>query len=680
MKNFNHAFSRLMLMIVMAFILSSSNVAASNTDLNLHLADQFWNAYEFADCDEEKAFLDAYYLLKDNKASEAYDLIESARSLMLATCDECPDLSFATLQGIAGYPQVSDLSLCGVADTVSMLLYNAGDCPISNLILTVNFDSGLAYGGFVEEQYGKSVVEFDVSDASNPQFLITNADSAEVYIVNFGISADCDVDFNSQDPLNFDISYEYTYENSVSGTTTCLGVEPEIGNFNNGIKVPVLNVLSISPVTTTLTSSNAPLCQNIRVRQDGLGAKLGEFNFDVCGYASEYTIAAYRTGAPDYMPIDYTIDPVTNNLSGIVTGEHIALIGNGDEIMDANEEIILQVCYQAEGCLDEPMFLEYKASYGCNGKTCGDVSSIEGAVVYSPDFGANAVATSNMIQYGGICGNNLSFDVSLISSNIDPLDGLWEDVVVKFNACLGGNMELVAVNMNGAPLPAAAVIQSGSVIELDFSQLTMDPDAAGLGLEALDGDGIFNDLPGGNTIDFSVEIAIGCADDGSMNCNALACSISNIEVNGKRNCGQDFQQFAALDTPIEFYYGETSQSNNNMIITGHTSPITEVVVTTANTWEPFVEGYTFSYEFGSNNITPCPTGAGNLYAVATVNANGNRINHLRYEDGSATYQGAPVAGVTWQYNTIVVSRHTHTVPKGQQQPRCGPLAGIEGMA
>lgn len=206
-----------MLMIATAFIFSSSNIFASNTDLSNKLQDQFWLAYELADCDEEKAFLNAFNLLSNDSEAITSELVQNAKSLMLETCDECPDLSFATLQGIAGYPQVSDLSLCGVPDTVSMLMYNAGDCPISNLILTVNFDSGLTYGGFVEEQYGKTVSEFDVSDPSNPQFLILGVDSAEVFIVNFGISADCDVDFNSQDPLNFDMSYEYVYVNSASG-------------------------------------------------------------------------------------------------------------------------------------------------------------------------------------------------------------------------------------------------------------------------------------------------------------------------------------------------------------------------------------------------------------------------------------------------------------------------------
>ena len=170
------------------------------------------------------------------------------------------------------------------------------------------------------------------------------------------------------------------------------------------------------------------------------------------------------------------MDPVTGNLTGTIDGTHFVTVGNGDAIFDANERITVQLCYEADGCLDEPMFLEYKASYGCNGKKCGDPSIIEGAVDYVPDFAANAVATANMVNFGGICGDNLSFDVSLLSSNSDPLDGLWEDVSVKFNACLGGNMSLVAVNMNGVPIPSAAVIVTGSVVELDFSQLTADPD------------------------------------------------------------------------------------------------------------------------------------------------------------------------------------------------------------
>jgi len=628
-------------------------IKQSLEDKNNRSADQLFDAYQLADCKTESIFYNAYASSVGNNSDRIKQNSSTSASMMLETCDECPEMTFASLQGIIGYPQVNSMSLCSAPDTISLLVYNAGECSVGNLVLTINFDSGLSYGGFVQEQYGKPISELNTSDLSNPQFIITPMDSADVYIINFGVKADCDVDIESTEPLNFDVTYSYTYQNTASGTETCTAVESEIGNFNNGIKVPVLNVLSVSPVTRNLTASNTPGCQNITIRQDGLGAKLSEFNFDVCGHSSEYAVAAFRLGAPTYLAIPYTTDPVTGNLTGTVDGSHIATIGNTDAVMDANEQIVVQICYQAEGCLDDPMFLEYKATYGCNGKKCGDASSVEAAVDYVPDYGANAVATTSMIEYGGICGDNIKFNVDLTSANPDPLDGVWQDIFLKFNACLGGNLSLVGINMNGTPLPAGVVSDAAGTVTLDFSQLTTDPDGAGTGLEDLDGDGIFDDLPGGNVMTFDVEIAIGCS-TGSLSCSALACSISRIEVNGKRNCGQDFQQFANLATPVDFFYGEESQSNNNMMITGHSTPITEVFVTTANVWNPFIEGYTFNYEFGSENITPCPGGPGNIYAVATVTANGNRINNLRYEAGSATYQGAAVPGVTWQYNTLVV--------------------------
>ena len=653
-------------LVTLLIILLSSNLGAKsdNTDLISKSAshenstttvdgilNELFIAYELADCENETRFLDSYKALKKNTSSTSL-LGEAERMLMLESCDECPDLAFASLQGIIGYPQVSELSLCGVPDTVSLLMYNAGDCPLTNLILTVNFDSGLSYGGFVEDFNGKTVSELNVSDASNPQFLITSVDSAEVFILNFGISADCDVDFNSTESLNFDMSFEYTYDNTASGSTTCTGVEPEIGNFNNGIKVPVLNVLSVTPTTLALTSSNTPGCQSIVIRQDGLGAKLADFNFDIFGHSDDYTITSIGTAAPSSVPIPFTVDPISGVITGNIDATQIATIGNGDNSMDANEQITVEVCYEVTGCLEDPMFLNYQLTYGCNGKTCGEATNVEAAVTYEPDFGASAVAASDMIQYGGICGDNVIFQVTLNSANTDPLDGLWEDLSVKFNACLGGNLSLVAVNMNGAPVPTSIFSEIGTAVELDFTQLTSDVDGPG-GLEDTDGDGLFDELPGGNSVIFDVEIEIGCS-TGSLSCNALACSISNIEVNGKRNCGQDFQQFAPLSEPINFFYGETSSTNNNVVTTGYSLPITEVVSTVANTWNPFVEGYNFTYEFGSENIGACSTGPGNLYAQIVVTANGNRINHLRYEEGTATYMGVPVAGVTWDYDEIVI--------------------------
>ena len=355
--------------------------------------------------------------------------LETSSTIVLDNCDGCPEITISSLQGILGYPQVNEVSLCGAADTISVLAFNAGECPISNVILTINFDPGLAYGGFVQEQNGLPISEFNVSDLNNPQFLITSLDSAAVYILNFGVMADCDINPTSLAPLNFDLNYEFSYNDINSGPQVCSGIETEVGNYNNGVRVPVLNIISVSPTTRTISASNTNGCHRITIRQDGIGAELTNFNFDVCGYDPNYSVSTVRTLFP-VVPIDFTVDPVAGEISAVVDGPNFMTVGNGDEKFDANESIMVDICYQVEGCLDDPMFLDYKASYGCNGQNCGEPTVMQGAVDFKPDFAANAVATTGSVTYGGICGDNVKFDATIVSSNTDPIDGLWEDCLL----------------------------------------------------------------------------------------------------------------------------------------------------------------------------------------------------------------------------------------------------------
>ena len=229
--------------------LSAAALTANNAETSIdNFSENLFAAYQLADCDNEDLFYEAYYASINNASSKS-SLLSEARSLMLESCEECPSLQIAPLQGIIGYPQVNELSLCSAADTISMLVFNSGECPVENLFMTINFDAGLSYGGFVEDENGKPISEFDTSDPSNPRFLITNMDSAEVYIVYFGVKANCDINPTSTDPVNFDVTYEHSYENTTTGTMTCTGVESEISDYSNGIKVPVLNVLNVSPTT-----------------------------------------------------------------------------------------------------------------------------------------------------------------------------------------------------------------------------------------------------------------------------------------------------------------------------------------------------------------------------------------------------------------------------------------------
>lgn len=109
----------------------------------------------------------------------------------ISTCTECPNVSLSSLDGVPGFAEVNLLNVCSDPDTVSLLIYNTGECDLTNVQLALNFDSGLTYGGCIKEHYGGPVTadEFDVSNPSQPIFLITQIDSAQAFIVDICIKS-----------------------------------------------------------------------------------------------------------------------------------------------------------------------------------------------------------------------------------------------------------------------------------------------------------------------------------------------------------------------------------------------------------------------------------------------------------------------------------------------------------
>ncbi len=577
------------------------------------------------------------------------------------TCDGCPDISVVSLDGVPNFPTVDLLNVCSTPDTASILIYNQGECMISAVDLMVTFDSGLSYGGFVfmdpNSTGAGTVSATNLSDLTQPTFTVTEIGPGMAFIVNFAMQADCDIDVETEEDVNFDAMVTYTYPDDNGQNATCnVGIN-EVGAYNSGIRIPVVNVLNVSPDELDITQAGVPQCQTILISQDGIQAFLDEFQFSVTGLdTGAYMVSSISVNGMTVPPTDYSYNASSQTLGMLVTSNYFTANtganANGDEKFDADERLEIQVCYEVASCIQEANFLMYQAFYGCNNQVCFGISEMQGALDFTPDFGAGVVANSSNVVYGEICGSDMSFDFSLSSANSDPLNGLWEDLIIKYNTCSGGNIELISVVVNGVAAPSSIFDLTNGVVTLDLTNNTSDFDGPG-GITDEDNDGIYDDLPGGNSIVVMTVLDIGCAMEGA-DCGSVGCSISNIEVNGKRNCGQDFQQFAPIggDGPISFFYGNTGTTTNidyDLCCGGFVSRVYPV----CDVWNPTGIGYELSYEFGSENIGACPSGNGNIEMVITAVANGaTRMRNMRYTAGSATYEGAAVTGTTSQYLTV----------------------------
>lgn len=101
----------------------------------------------------------------------------SQRSIsMMMPCEGCPRLQIVSLDGVAGFPSANIMNQCGAADTIALLIVNEGECDVTDISLTINYDDGLIYGGFVMPDLANSspssIMTTSIGDLSNPEFMI----------------------------------------------------------------------------------------------------------------------------------------------------------------------------------------------------------------------------------------------------------------------------------------------------------------------------------------------------------------------------------------------------------------------------------------------------------------------------------------------------------------------------
>ncbi len=565
-------------------------------------------------------------------------------------CDGCSEINVSSLQGVPNFPQVDILNVCSTPDTVSLLMYNAGECPVTNMQITVEFDNGLAYGGFVESHNpDQTITEFNVSDGSRPVFLVEQLDTGKVVIVNFGMTGDCSLNLENDEPLNFDVNIDFFSNTSSNGVLKCNVMEEGIGEFNSGIKVPVVNILSITPESVDLANFTDEFCQQLEISQDGIEATLDHVsmtveNLDLGGTVSLSSIRVNGNVVPGSW---WSYDAGTQILSLRIRQNFFNQNtgGNSNNFFEENERLTVDFCYRASGCVDPTQFLTYSAFYGCNNDICFDISSKQGTLDSQADFSANVNASASFNQAGQICGNDLLFDVSISASNTHPLEGLWKDLIIKFNACNTPFSEVTAIALNGTPLPSNVWSENSGSITINTTANTTP-----IGnLVDQDGDGRYDDLMGGTSLTFNMTMELNCAEDPS--CGSSQCSIEQVEVNGVRDCGQTFQEFASLGAPVTYGYGETSFMTYDTIEYSNGQHYYENWYTTVpcDEWGPAPNGFKLEYTYGTNNVAACT----NSNIVAKVRLSDNNNWHMwrdiRYEANSTTYNGTPIGGIVFDY-------------------------------
>jgi len=545
-----------------------------------------------------------------------------------------------------GFPQFDNTSQCGDPDTLSVLVFTDSPGEILGFDLTLNLVDGLQYGGIAETQYGgNTTIAYAGGSPTSPEFSLGGVtDPDDVMVANIGLVPNCDLDLANLYKISFD--YEFTFQDTSGNIIECEGTYEISQEFNSALKRPELNMNTVSPITRVLANLGTEYCQTMIVSQDGLQAELNEMNFEVCNFPTadpNVAITKFTANGID-LPFAVAGDSLT---TALVDGSYFltnSAPNPTNEKFNTAEKITFQVCYQADLCPESSIFNPvFKAWYGCEGDTC-NITSQAATVKVQPNGASDPIASASFSGPVEICGDAGTITLSVTNPGGPGLENSYTDMSVGYETCERTNLGIGEVRIAGTVLSEDDYTWIGDDLTINFDSL---PLIAGSGLTDADGDGNFDDLEGGATVNLEIDMIILCGvmevDPTSLDCPSINCPFANFFVQAKSNCGNAFNRFPPVD-PFNINYGPTGVENNGEVNIGSvTAPIQGYdfgkhgTATNVNTpLPPAVIPYEFCYEFASENVAPCPAGAS--YGLKlTFSGNPNIVQDYEVVPGSISF-------------------------------------------
>jgi len=561
---------------------------------------------------------------------------------------QCNTVQLFDLYQVPGFPQIDELVICGEPDTLALLIINNTGQPLTDVDILVNMSTGIQYAGSASVlDPNFPVSSINSSNVESPIFNFQTISADELQVLYFIVESNCralNQPATAQYIFDYTIDYEYVNQNGAS--QTCSYNYIPIVDYSNTIKKPALNIINVTPRDVVIKDDTEE-CQTMSIFQSGINAYVDNFNFTMTGIdiAGSYNLTNFSIGG---VQIPYNFNAVSETLSANIDA---SFLPNG--ILEEDEFVEIEICVQENLDCDtrSKNSIEYAVFYGCNNQVCGEPNIEETSVTYAPDFGADPIVTVNPVQYPEICGDNALFEVTLTSAQTDSIQGVFENLVLSFQICEADALEAVDVMINGVSLNPSDYYYNNFDFVVDFTNMTTDIDGLGVGLDDFDGDGFYDDLPGGEQLNLTIEVGIKCQDIDNINgCAALNCSFQQVTVTGDRHCGQPFQLLPVFSPPIDFFYGasqitttETNVGTANVSIEGYNFGTGSGTNTTSVDIE-------FCYEFDSENITPCANS--NTYFNLDISGYLPIVQDVAVDVNSGTWAGTsvPASNITQTYN------------------------------
>ncbi len=354
-----------------------------------------------------------------------------------------------------------------------------------------------------------TIAEEDVSDPANPVFKIAHSDGsplvlAENVVFTFDRKAGCKAYINGKDSniSNFEFIDEVTVEID--------GASKSKSTLVYGVVYP--NLILTPPAATNNVSVGDDITRTYKVENGGLTPAKKIFVTVDYGDASYFAAPGAATLEVDAGNGFVALTNPTVNGSKVTYVIEGANLGATNELVNG-ESITLQEKFKLKTC--NPT-ITYSAGWGCGDEPCQEV---EGTSVVTMEAGApnfNGV-TFERSNFTSVCEpftlklkyKNTGTAPANVSGKAAAMYNVTPTLLHK-GIGFSKNFELHTFSkfkIGGTDVPG----HQGDIkyVEVPLKDVfTTDPDGAGVGLDDLDGDGFYDDLPMGATLELEMTVML----------------------------------------------------------------------------------------------------------------------------------------------------------------------------
>ncbi|MEN9613025.1 MAG: hypothetical protein RLZZ628_3839, partial [Bacteroidota bacterium] len=456
------------------------------------------------------------------------------------------------------------LNVCGDAQTVTAVVRTEGVSSTvrGNVTATVQLFKGIRLMAFNAAGSTAGVTLLNNSNPNRPVFKLPNLDPNNLSSVqiSYAMVADCSLtdSLSRNDSLAVVDKWNFAYQFDNQSLTEI----DAMSSYRDAIKVPYLTMTSTNSVTAGLRIKDC-FTRKITVTNSAAEGFLKNFEYTNTQGAG-ITITHLTVNGQQ---IAVTKSPLLNGdtivkavLSGDVfrynTRGSAGTLADQDTLFEPNETVTIVENACIANCSRSRLSTQV-ASWGCFERFCNavtrqDLVRLADGVVY---VGFQPSGTIPSVT-GGYCKMGVS-TVTFTNNGVEIDAGTAVMKNVALGIGLGNNVGLRdnAFYISKITIGNTVILNpSSAIIDLrNHAQFRNDPDGNG-GLADLDGDGFYNDLPKGASVQVSVEYQVQCGVAGTgANCvndfqTSFGAQIDYDDFCGRRNNFVRPQYFAPLNT------------------------------------------------------------------------------------------------------------------------------------